>query len=420
MSTVPGMRSAGPALVAPGRTDVERRILILMPVGRTAAHAGEALAGAGLVGASCATMTEFCDALAQGAGAGLLLEEAFATSADLDLFVEALRAQPSWSDVPVTVFVGDLARTSPAVRDLPRRLAGRSVVVLERPIRPPGLVSLMASLLQARERQYEARDLVAELGRARLAAEAANRGKSEFLAVMSHELRTPLNAIIGFGDLLHEGVSGDIGALAKSHVARILASARHLLGLIDDILVYARIEAGKEEIRIETVDAGSLAREVVAGIQPLAVQKGLILRIVVPDAQVSLDADARKLRQILFNLLSNAVKFTQRGSVQLTLEPPADVPRDRVSRVMPDGSRARIAAGAVVFRVQDTGDGIAPKHLETIFEPFEQVNSSLARRQEGTGLGLGVSRKLARLLGGDLWVESEVGVGSTFTLVVPR
>jgi signal transduction histidine kinase len=240
---------------------------------------------------------------------------------------------------------------------------------------------------------------MAELGRARRVADEANRAKSDFLAMMSHELRTPLTAIIGFGDLLYEGISGPLGELPRSQVGRIRQGARHLLALIEDILAYSRIEAGKQEISIEMVNVGDLAQETAAVVEPLATKKRLALRVNVPEVRVAIATDARKLRQILLNLLGNAVKFTERGEVVLTVE--------------------RDAAGGVAFRVRDTGGGIAPTHLERIFQPFEQVDTSLANRHQGTGLGLGLSRKLAHLLGGELSVESQLGIGSTFTLLLP-
>jgi len=225
---------------------------------------------------------------------------------------------------------------------------------------------------------------------------AASEAKSAFLATMSHELRTPLNAIIGYQSLLKEGIDGTLNQGQNAQLSRIRASADHLLGLIDEILTFSRVEAGKEMVRWEEVDLRPLVEEAFAMVRPMAEQKGLVLRAEVPDGVM--DTDRGKLKQILVNLLSNAVKFTDKGGITV---------------------RGRRDERDVAFYITDTGIGIAPENLEKIFEPFWQVEQSSTRRAGGTGLGLTVSRSLARLLGGDVSVESTPGQGSVFTVTLP-
>jgi signal transduction histidine kinase len=251
----------------------------------------------------------------------------------------------------------------------------------------------------------EAEDARRAADNARGVAEGASAAKSNFLAVMSHELRTPLNAVIGYVDLLSTGISGPVNATQVEQLGRIRGSARHLIGVIDEVLRFSQLEAGRDSVHVEPVDASVLARECAAMIAPLAAGKGLTFRVDVPYEPLEMRSDPQKLRQILLNLLSNATKYTNGGEITL-----------RVRR--PSGIEAPTAQ-QVVFVVEDTGIGIAEADIERIFEPFWQASPALTRKVGGTGLGLSVSRNLARLLGGELTVRSREGDGSTFTLSVP-
>ena len=252
---------------------------------------------------------------------------------------------------------------------------------------------LKAQALELERQVEQARALNDELHR-------ANRAKSAFLATMSHELRTPLNAVLGYADLLLAGIPAEIPPPAARQVERIVLASRHLLSVIEEILSHARIEAGRETVESAEVDLAEVLGEAAAIVEPLAAEKGLRFVPPSPDAHLpaSIVTDARKLRQILVNLLGNAVKFTAKGEIRFEVE---------------------AEGGWVSFRVRDTGIGIAPADLERIFEPFRQVDEAATRTAGGTGLGLSVSRHLARLLGGDVDVESVVGEGSAFTLRLP-
>ena len=234
---------------------------------------------------------------------------------------------------------------------------------------------------------------------ARREAVDASQAKSDFLAVMSHELRTPLNAILGFSSLMIDGISGPVSEQQRAQLARIKSGGQHLLSLIDEILSLSRLEARREEVSLERGDAYVVARETAALAEPMAALKGLALQLRIPEGTCECRTDFTKLRQILLNLLSNAIKFTNEGTVTLEV---------------------RAAGAEMLYVVSDTGIGIAPEHRARIFEPFFQVEMAKARRVAGTGLGLSVTRHLARLLGGDVNLCEQNAPGCTFEVRIPR
>lgn len=239
-----------------------------------------------------------------------------------------------------------------------------------------------------------------QLTSAREAAERSGRSKDSFLATMSHELRTPLNAIQGYADLLHDGVLGEVTDRQRDALHRTKKTAAHLIGLIDEILLFARADGDPEELQLAELDLAELVSEVAGTYGPQAEQKGLELEVVGAEASVPVESDEGKLRHIVSNLVGNAVKYTTAGTVRVEL-------RDRED--------------AVEVRVRDTGPGIPVDRLEKIFEPFERVEAFQDQDpQTGTGLGLAIARRMARTLGGDVTAESTPGEGSAFTFRLPR
>jgi PAS domain S-box-containing protein len=243
-------------------------------------------------------------------------------------------------------------------------------------------------------------ELLASEQSARQAAEAANLAKATFLATMSHELRTPLNAITGYADLLALGIRGPVNAAQLDDITRIKKSSQHLLSLINDILNFARLEAGRVEFHVSDVPVRELLADVDALVTPQMAGKELRYGTEACSEQLAVRGDREKIQQVLLNLMTNAIKFTDEGGITIACES--------------DGTTVRI-------RVRDTGRGIAPEKLGSIFQPFVQIDRQLtSESQQGVGLGLAISRDLARGMGGDLTVESTLGRGSTFTLVLPR
>jgi signal transduction histidine kinase len=267
----------------------------------------------------------------------------------------------------------------------------------------------MAHVLEYAELLSRERDLARELEHARAQAESANHAKSDFLANMSHELRTPLNSIIGFSEILSDLTLGELNPKQQRYVGNILGSGRHLLQLINDILDLSKIEAGRVTLEYSDLDIAKTVEEVVDIVRPLAARKEIILNVQIEEGLPTLNADRAKFRQVLYNLLSNAIKFTRpQGTITLT------------SGLRGEGTAGQTGAPSLFLEVRDTGIGIKAEDMGRLFGKFEQLDSTYAREQQGTGLGLALTKKLVEMHGGTIWAESEgVGKGSVFSVLLP-
>jgi PAS domain S-box-containing protein len=251
---------------------------------------------------------------------------------------------------------------------------------------------------RVQERTEELTATNEELIEANLQLETATRAKSEFLASMSHELRTPLNSVIGFSDILSRGMAGELEPEQKRQTEMINASGRHLLVLVNEVLDLSAIEAGRMKLERAPVEVTVLVTQVTGVLMPLALHSGLDLTWTVSPDATFLESDHTRLEQVLYNLIGNAIKFTDQGTVHLD---------------------ARRRVDDIEFVITDTGRGISPEELTHVFDEFYQVKRRDLGKSEGTGLGLTVSRRLVEMLGGSIAVESELGVGSTFTVRIP-
>ena len=276
------------------------------------------------------------------------------------------------------------------------------------------LYSLTRKLEQQKQLlEEEVKLRTVELLAAKEAAEAANIAKSQFLANMSHELRTPLNAIIGYSEMLQEEAEDLDQKDLIPDLKRIHGAGTHLLGLINDILDLSKIESGKVELYLETVNISLLIREIIIMVRPLVEKNANVLVVDCADNLGYMKTDLTKVRQSLFNLLSNACKFTKKGKITINVE------KEYRKSGKLNGEEQKSAILYILFKVTDTGVGISPERMEKLFQPFTQADASTTREYGGTGLGLAITKKLSRIMGGDIFVESEVGKGSTFTIILP-
>ncbi|HEX6749019.1 MAG TPA: PAS domain S-box protein [Longimicrobium sp.] len=301
-----------------------------------------------------------------------------------EFFTAAARGEPQYTETALTHCGG--TRVDVSLRLLP--------IVVDEAIL--GVYCIAEDITQRKRAEAERETLLLRERIARAEAEAAAAAKGDFLAVVTHELKTPLNVITGFAELLRDGEAGPLTDAQARHLDRIRAGARQLLGMIDDVLAYARMDAG-EPLRLDATDVQALVGDAAAGVRGDAEARGIEVAVEMNGACMA-ETDATRLRQIVCHLLGNAVKFTERGRVS---------------------ARTHREPGAFAVVVEDTGIGIDPEHLERIWEPFWQAEHPLVRRAGGTGMGLAVARRMARLMGGDIEAQSAPGEGSTFTVRLP-
>ncbi|MDH4138282.1 MAG: ATP-binding protein, partial [Anaerolineae bacterium] len=273
-----------------------------------------------------------------------------------------------------------------------------------------GASLVFASLILERQLLNPWRELNRELAAANEKLKEADRLKNEFVATISHELRTPLNSIIGFTKLILNEIDGPLNELQRVDLTAIYTSSQHLLSLVNDVLDFSKIAAGKMELHKEMLDFREIVVGVMATTLALVGDKNIELLEEIEEGLPTVYADRVRIRQVILNLMSNAAKFTERGSITLRA-------RRITEEVELDGQRRTMPF--ILCSVTDTGIGIAERDIPIVFEEFRQLDGSTSRQAEGTGLGLPISKRLVEIHGGRLWVESKVGVGSTFSFTLP-
>jgi signal transduction histidine kinase len=363
------------------------RILILAPTGRDADLAARALAQAGLTAGVCPTIESFCASIVEGAGAGILTEEALSHDA-MACLREAIEKQPAWSDFPLMIFTSKPASES-GVTSFEAAGPRANITLIERPVRVKTMISAAETALRARRRQYEVRDLLDELHH-------RVDERDQFLAMLSHELRNPLAAI----SLALTGLQ-DEDELGTNEREILIRQTRHLTKLVDDLLDIGRVTSGKITLHRTPVDLADIVQHCFETLRPRAESRGLTLQTHFnPNLPIPLSGDVVRLEQIVNNLLSNALKYTPAGGT-------IDIYLDQHD-------------GQAVLRVCDTGKGIAPELLGRVFDLFMQGEVSIDRSEGGLGIGLTLVRKLVELHGGSVQAESDGSDrGSRFTVRLP-
>jgi signal transduction histidine kinase/ActR/RegA family two-component response regulator len=382
-------------VAAPGRDSREQRVLVLAGASRDARLTVTVLGGAGIVGEACAGSAELLEAIATGAGAAVIADEALSPSS-IRRLSRALQAQPPWSDFPLILVT---RREASETADLLEGLAHAvNVTLIERPFGRTTLLSAVRAALRSRRRQYEVREQLQQLERIGQALREADHRKDEFLATVSHELRTPLTAILGWARIVR---GGGLDGRATDHAIEVIErNSNNLTQLVTDLLDVSQIITGKMNLTIQPVDLVNVIGIVIDSVRPAADAKRITITPRLEDGVPPLHADNARIQQILWNLLSNAVKFTPGGG------------RVEVGLVAGEGK--------VRITISDTGKGIEPAFLPHLFERFTQADSSSTRAHAGLGLGLAIVRHLVELHGGTVTAHSPgLGAGATFVVDIP-